>query len=229
MFGEPADGNLKTLAEQHILTERPDDRGPAMLPILLDLRGKRVLVVGGGSVGLRKAQAARAGGATVRLVAPEPPPAGWDPDEWRQGFYRDDHLDGMALAFAAATPEVNGRVVLDAIRRGIWVNSASDPSAGDFVVPAVVRRGELTIAVNTGGAAPALACRLREKLEAEYDGMFAVWIRLLETIRPLVRERIAEPERRRELLDGFADWPWLERLRNEGEDATWRRMVEALG
>lgn len=199
-----------------------------MVPVGLDLRGRRVLVVGGGTVGRRKAAAALAGGATVRVVDPEPPPEDWNGGAWIRDRYRDEHLDGMVLVFAAATPEVNARVVSDANRRGLLVNSATDPATGDFVLPAVVRRGDLTIAVATGGAAPALARRIREKLEAEYDEPFATWIRLLERIRPLVLERIPEEDRRREMLDGFADWPWLERLRTDGEERTWTAMEQSL-
>ncbi len=199
-----------------------------MLPILLNMTGRCVLVVGGGSVGRRKARASIDGGATVRVVALEPRPDGWTAGEWLHEPYRVEHLDGVALVVAAATAEVNGRVVRDARQRGLWVNSATDPADGDFALPAVVRRGGLTIAVNTGGAAPALARRIREKIEAEYDDAFATWVRLLDAIRPLVHERVPDPARRRVLLDGFADWPWLQRLRAEGEAATWQRMRDAL-
>ena len=109
------------------------------------------------------------------------------------------------------------------------MNSATDPAQGDFALPAVVRRGELTIAVNTGGAAPALARRIREKLETEFDDTFATWVRLLDAIRSLAHELVPDPARRRDLLDGFADWSWLERLRAEGEAATWQRMVARIG
>ncbi len=165
----------------------------------------------------------------MSLVAPEPPPDDWTDGEWRNDVYREELLDGKALVFAAGPPEVNECVVLDARRRGLWVNSATDPAAGDFALPAVVRRGDLTIAIDTGGAAPALARRMRETLEAEYDDAYAAWVRLLDAIRALARERVPDAERRRSLLDEFADWPWLERLRDEGEAATWERMVARIG
>ncbi|HJZ55475.1 MAG TPA: bifunctional precorrin-2 dehydrogenase/sirohydrochlorin ferrochelatase [Gemmataceae bacterium] len=199
-----------------------------MFPVMLDLAGRQVVVVGYGPVGRRKAAAALAAGAAVRVVDPlfaSPDLA--SPD--RQGgefschflpeHYRPDHLDGASLVFACATPEVNARVVTDAKGRGVWVNSASDPGAGNFFLPAVAQTGGLTIAVSTGGASPGLARRIREKLEVQFDAAFAEWVKLLDEIRAEVLASVADPDRRRELLDDFADWPWLERLRAEGIEA----------
>jgi precorrin-2 dehydrogenase/sirohydrochlorin ferrochelatase len=110
----------------------------------------------------------------------------------------------------------------------VWVNAAAAPAAGDFALPAVVRLGDLTLAVSTGGAAPALARRIREKLEAEFDEAFAEWVRVLAEVRRDVLATIPDEARRRELLDSFADWPWLARLRTEGADAVLKAMRDAL-
>lgn len=189
-----------------------------MFPILLELRGKKVVVIGGGAVGARKASALLTAGADVTVIDPRTPPALPPGAAHVPESYRGDHLDGAALVFACATPEVNARVVADARTRGVWVNAASSPDEGDFTLPAVVRRGELTLAVSTGGASPALARRLREKLESEYDAVFGEWVALLAEVRAEVLATIPDEARRRELLDGFADWGWLARLRADGSE-----------
>jgi precorrin-2 dehydrogenase/sirohydrochlorin ferrochelatase len=197
-----------------------------VFPLLLNISDKLVIVVGGGAVGLRKLDAILDSGAAVRLIDPRPLPNLPAGVTHIAEAYRVEHLDGAALAFACATPEVNAAVVADCRERGVWVNTATSPAEGDFALPAVVRRGELTLAVSTGGASPALARRIREKLEAEFDAAFAEWVRLLAEVRIEVLAKIVDENRRRELLDGFADWSWLTRLRTEGADAVRAAMLQ---
>lgn len=192
-----------------------------MLPLFLDLTDRLVVVIGGGPVGRRKASAVRAAGGRVRLICLEPrPPEMNDPLlDWRMEAYRPEHLDGAALVFAAAPPEVNARIVADARARGVWVNAASQPQEGDFFLPATVRRGDFVLAVSTGGAAPILTQIVRDRLEQEFDEAFGQWVALLAELRPLVMARITEAEQRRIVLTGLCQWQWLERLRREGADA----------
>jgi precorrin-2 dehydrogenase/sirohydrochlorin ferrochelatase len=192
-----------------------------MFPLFLDLTDRLVVIIGGGPVGQRKAGAALDAGAHVRLVCLEPRPTGLDHHhlDWLGEPYSPEHLDGATLVFAAATPEVNRRVVADARQRGVWVNTATEPECGDFILPSIMRRGDFVFAVSTGGAAPALARNVCERLAEQFDQAFSDWVALLREVRPVVMEHVADTGRRRELFERLAGWEWLERLRREGRDA----------
>ena len=205
---------------EDVPTDDPGDTSTSPFPISLNLSGRLVVVVGGGRVGMRKTTAVLAAGARVWIVDPATllhlnDPRGNSSIAHICEPYCSKHLDGACLAIAAATPEVNARVTADAKSRGIWVNSASDPASGDFLLPSVVRSGDLTLAISTSGAAPALARRIREKLEAEFDNAFAEWVRVLGEVRPLVLATVTDPGQRRDLLDRFTEWSWLSRIRAE--------------
>jgi precorrin-2 dehydrogenase/sirohydrochlorin ferrochelatase len=201
-----------------------------MLPMVLDLRGRTVLVVGAGRVGRRKAVAVVEAGGRVRLVDPEPTCASDDHPlvDRLVEPYSPAHLDEVALAFACATAEVNTTVVADARARGVWVCDAADATRGDFQLPSVVRRGELTIAVSTGGAAPALAARITDELAGRYDDAYAEWVRVLAAVRPAVLNEVPDPAVRRRLLRGFADPIWLERIRTAGPDVVLAEMLQRV-
>jgi len=201
-----------------------------MFPLFLHLTDRLVVVIGGGAVGRRKAAAVLDAGAHVRLVCLEslPPDETHPALDWRTEPYAAAHLDGAVLVFAAATLDVNARVVADARARGLWVNSASDPEAGDFFVPAVVRRGDFVVAVSTGGAAPALAREIRRRLNEQFDDDFGRWVALLAELRPLVLEHVQDAERRRLFFERWSRWEWLERLRRDGADVVRTGMLQEL-
>ncbi len=201
-----------------------------MLPLFLDVTDHLAVVVGGGPVGRRKASAVLAAGGHVRLVCLEPRPPEMDAPrlEWRTEDYSAQHLSGAALVFAAGPAELNAQVVADARARGIWVNAASEPASGDFFLPATVRRGDFVLAISSGGAAPALTQMVRDRLEAEFDETFGVWVSLLAELRPLVMERITDDEKRRDVLTTLCQWQWLERLRNEDVQTVRAAMCAVL-
>ena len=201
--------------------------------IELDLSGRTALVVGLGAVGRWKATGLLAAGARVVGVDPSPGdevPPGVDV---RAEPYRADHLDGAALAFAAASPEVNARVVADAKAAGVWVNSASDPAAGDFAVPAVWRDGGLTVAVSTSGASPALAKALRDRAAAALGPGAAGLASAFSELRAWVFARLADPKARRRVLADWGDPRWLDLFERGGHDAVrdelTRRVAVELG
>jgi precorrin-2 dehydrogenase len=140
-------------------------------PIALELGGRSVLVIGAGSVGERKVEGLLAAGARVTVVAPHLT------DRLRtmrdRGLlthldrpYRWGDLAGQELVFVAVDdPTVAHEVRAEAQARGLWLNVADDPARCDFILPSVLRRGDLVVAVSTGGASPALARAVRETLE----------------------------------------------------------------
>ena len=196
-----------------------------MFPLFLHTAGRRAVVVGGGTVGRRKAGACADAGLAVRVVDPLAVP--WPGVEWVAEAYRPDHLDGAALAVAAATPEVNAAVVVDARRSRIPVCDAANPEAGDFVFPAVVRRGRLTLAVSTGGASPFLAARIGDRLQADFGPEYGEWVAVLDEVRRRVLEVVPAAARRR-LLAGFAADLWLDRLREVGTEVARTEMLAVV-
>lgn len=202
-----------------------------LYPLFADLHGTDVLVVGGGAVAVRKARTVAAAGATVTLVAPELSPAVKRLRGVRTAErpYRVADLRGKRLVFTATDDEeLNGRIAAAAKRRGLWVNTPALPDAGNFVVPATLRRGLLTAAFSTGGASPAAAAALRKKLEREIVPEWAVYLRLLEVRRRRLLREEPSPARRRAVLKelGAAE-KWLDLLRRAGVKETAGRMDKA--
>jgi hypothetical protein len=136
----------------------------AGFPITIEVSGRLAVVVGLGAVGLRKARGLIEAGAIVRGIDPRPSAESSSIGvEVVAEPYREGHLEGALLAFAAASPEVNRLVVADCRRRGLLVNSASAPESGNFAVPAIHRSGPILLSVATSGAGPALAAMLRDR------------------------------------------------------------------
>jgi siroheme synthase-like protein len=189
----------------------------AYYPICLDLRDRPCVVIGGGNVAARKVAGLVTCGARVTVVAPALAPALEALAQQGQitahrRAYADGDLAGAALAIAATdAPQVNARVAAEARARGVWLNAADDPQRGDFILPAVVQRGDLQIAISTGGRSPALARRVREDLEARLPTEYADLLPLLADLRTeLRREGVEVPPAR---WHGAVDDYVLARLR----------------
>jgi precorrin-2 dehydrogenase/sirohydrochlorin ferrochelatase len=198
-----------------------------MLPILLNLHNRLAVVVGGGQVGRRKARAVLDSGGQARLICLEPPSEELIHPrlDWRQEAYHPGHLDGAFLVFAAGPPALNERVARDAEERGLLVNVASHPERGHVTLPSTLRRGNLTISVSTSGASPSLACRIRERLEADFDDAFADWLDLLAELRFVVKEQIGSATHRHQIMEELSAWHWLDRLRTESRDGVRQGML----
>ena len=158
-----------------VLGEKIEGEGTVLYPIFLNLDGKRCVVVGGGAVANRKARKLLQARAEVVAISPEVKPELESvATEVRRRPYREGDLEGASLVFAATNlREVNAAVTREARGRGIPVNVADEPSEGDFALPSVLRRGQLQVAVSTGGASPTLARRVRYELESAFGSEWA--------------------------------------------------------
>ncbi|WP_031513653.1 precorrin-2 dehydrogenase/sirohydrochlorin ferrochelatase family protein [Desulfofalx alkaliphila] len=178
-----------------------------LYPIYLRLAGEKCLVVGGGKVAQRKVKSLLKSDACVTVVSPrltselhrlkEEHKITYHAEEFKEG-----HLEGMQLVISATdNEEVNRRVAELCFSKNILVNVADDPGKCSFFVPAVVRQGDLSIAVSTGGKSPLLAARIREQLERTYGPEYAEFLELLGQVRIDLIQNIDQPEKRREILE----------------------------
>lgn len=171
----------------------------AYYPVFLDLTDGPVLVVGGGPVAEGKVEGLLAAGANVTVVSPTVTPrlAGWVAAgriEYLARAYQPGDLAGRRLALVATDdPAVSGAVAAEGRERGIWVNAADEPARCDFILPAVIRRGRLVVAVSTGGASPAAARAIREELEGYLTEEHAMLVEVAADAREDLRRRAVSP------------------------------------
>jgi precorrin-2 dehydrogenase / sirohydrochlorin ferrochelatase len=169
----------------------------------LDLTERRCVVVGGGPVGLEKAQGLAVCDAHVVVVSPELCDGFAELDvEWVARGYETGDLDGAFLVIAATDDRaVNERVHVDAEAREMLCNVADVPDLCNFILPAVHREGPIAVAVSTGGASPALAKRLRSQIAELVGPEHAELAEELRAMRPAVKERFATYEERRDYFE----------------------------
>ena len=158
-------------------------------PLFFDMIGRKCVVVGGGNVAERKVERLLACGARVEVVGKNltsrlATRSGEGKVVHHDADYEGSFLAGACLVIGATDDEtVNGRVAKDARALGIPVNIVDDPARCDFILPSVVERGDLSIAVSTGGRSPALAKKLRRELEAVYGPEYAILLEILGGLR----------------------------------------------
>ena len=176
-------------------------------PVALDLSGKLCLVVGGGVVAERKVGSLLLCDAVVRLVSPDLTPGLADLSARgrlivRQGAYQTSDLDGVFLVVCATgDPATNRLLAADCTDRNLLLNVVDQPELCGFIVPAVLKRGDLTIAVSTGGKSPLLARKLREKLERDFGEQYGEYLELIAQLRQKVLRESRDPEKKLEFLE----------------------------
>jgi len=202
-----------------------------LYPMMIDLTGRRCLVVGGGTVAERKVASLLAGGGDVVVVSPSLTSGLMDrfragEIECRLRPYRRGDGEGCFLVIAATDKEaVNRQVYEDARARGQWINVVDRPDLCNFIVPSAVRRGRLTIAVSTAGASPSLAKEIRMRLETEYGPEYEVFLDLLVEMRKRIQSKVDDTRLRYRLMGELVQEEWIRLCREDPERAR-RRMEE---
>jgi uroporphyrin-III C-methyltransferase/precorrin-2 dehydrogenase/sirohydrochlorin ferrochelatase len=216
------------------MTAAPSDASP-LFPLFVDLRGRRVLVVGGGGVARRKAEALLDAGAEVLVGAADLRDAALRRHAvqgriaLRIGDFEPGWLDGVWLVVAATDDaRINRAVVEAADARRIFANVVDDAANSRFHVPARVERGPLQIAISSGGGAPMLARFVREKLETEFDPSFGALARFLAERRQRIRARWPDIGQRRRAFDRLLSGPLQGLLRRGVRGAAERAFEQAL-
>lgn len=181
----------------------------SLFPMFVKLEGRPVLLVGAGPVAESKISGLVSAGALVTVVAPQATPtivglADKGTVQWHKRVFQPGDLDGVALVVAAVPSHVARAVYEEAQRRGVLCNSVDDPERCDFYYPAVVSRGDLQIAISTGGHSPALAQRLRIQLERQFGPEYGEWIQQLGTARRELFATDMDPDERKRQLHELA-------------------------
>jgi precorrin-2 dehydrogenase/sirohydrochlorin ferrochelatase len=201
----------------------------------LDLADRLVLLVGGGRVAARKLGSLLEAGARVRLVAPRLIPQirelASQPgvEHLARGFEPEDLTGAWLVICATDHPEVNRKVAALAHEKRLFCNLAEQPDLGSFRVPSSVRRGGLCLAISTGGASPALARRLRRRLEREFGPGWGPYVRLLAAVRGRLMAREADEAVRRERFYDLLDSELLDRVASGDPPGVEAELARVLG
>jgi precorrin-2 dehydrogenase/sirohydrochlorin ferrochelatase len=171
-------------------------------PVFLQLKKENVLVIGGGEVAERKVRSFLQCKANVQVISPDLT-AGLrrlvenEKVRYKKNKFTPSDLNGVRLAVCATNdPAVNRQAAEEAEKKGVLLNVVDAPDLCDFIVPSIVRRGDLTIAVSTGGSSPALARKIRKELQQHFGSEYSKFLKLLKEVRPLVQRGVSSAARR---------------------------------
>ncbi len=208
-------------------------------PVNLDIRGRHCLVVGGGGVASRKAHTLLECEAIVTVVSPEfsealtkmasLPSLAHTLTLIRRPYQSSD-LDGKFLVIGATNdPALNRQVNADAEARNMLCNIADVPDICNFILPSIIRRGDLCIAISTSGKSPAFAKWLRKKLEKTFGDEYALFLALMGVIRKKLLEEQHAPEAHKPLFEKLIENDLLAMIKNNDPEAINRLLSSVLG
>jgi siroheme synthase-like protein len=203
-------------------------------PVYLNLTDRRVVVVGGGVVAERKIESLLDTGASIRVISPEVTAriltlAAERRIDLQRRRYQSGDCTGSALVFSATDdPEISNAVFEDGRKAGALVNTADQPAFCDFIMPAVVRRGDISIAISTSGASPGLAARLRRKIARIIGPEYGLLAQLLSEVRPQIQNRMPQAADRKALQYRILDSDIMKYLKQKDIAGAQRRLREII-
>ena len=203
-------------------------------PAFLDLQGLSCLVVGGGQVGERKVTTLQSCGAKVHLVSLEL--TSFLEEEVRQGRvhwlapeFLPEHLEGMFLVIGATDdPEVNQRINSAARSKNLLCNIVDKPRECNFIVPSQVHRGDLLIAVSTGGRSPALAKKIRQDLENLFPDIYSSYVALLGRVREYLLAQGLPQAKNQQIFESLIEAPILESIQKGDREELTNQLIRLL-
>ncbi|MCR3922932.1 MAG: bifunctional precorrin-2 dehydrogenase/sirohydrochlorin ferrochelatase [Firmicutes bacterium] len=175
-------------------------------PIFLDVEHKLCVIVGGGKVATRKAVSLLGANAVVRVISPQVHSdltvlAEANKLQIMARKYQDDDLAGAFLVIAATdNTALNGQVAAFCQAQRILCNVVDAPEHGNFIVPSMIVRGPLTLAISTGGMAPAATQQIRQRLQEEFDDAYGVVLATLGQVRKRIKREFDDPQQRRSIV-----------------------------
>jgi len=199
-------------------------------PIFVQLEGKKVVVVGGGNVAHRKVLALLECGAAIYLAGRELTPELKQMVEKREIHFlgrefKDEYLNNAFMIIAATDDkDLNHQISTSAREKGVWVNAVDQPSDCDFIVPSILKRGDLQIAISTSGKSPALARKIRKGLEAQFGQEYETFLAMMGRLRKEILSLGLPQEENSRIFQKIVDADLLENF----SDGSPQKMAEYL-
>jgi precorrin-2 dehydrogenase / sirohydrochlorin ferrochelatase len=201
-------------------------------PAYLDMRSRPCLVIGGGTVAERKTLTLLEAGADITIVSPtltlklmELTQSG--KITYRKKNFEEKDLSGVFLVIAATdSPDLNSIAALACKKKHILVNVVVPPDESSFIVPSVVERGDLLIAVSTGGISPALAKKIRQEFEAHYGAEYTLFLEKLAKVRKRVLDEVPDDQNRRTIFQALVDSDVIDLLKQGRTHEADQRIAE---
>ncbi len=200
-------------------------------PVFLDLKDKSAVVVGGGRVAERKVRPLINAGALVKIISPGITGSLLKLKEkglikhLKRNYRREDLKGAFIVIAATSSADTNAKVAQEAEH---LVNVIDAPSEGNYIVPSLVERNPLTIAISTGGASPAVSKAVRKEIEGLYGREFVLYLRFVERIRREALHKITNSREREKFLKSLASREIFDALRDKGFRAAKNMITSSL-